>query len=209
VTGAELATLAVLGAFHGVNPGMGWLFAVSIGLQERSRKALLLSLPFIALGHEGAVAVMAVIAAVTRSLTASRVVVLAVGGVLLLFGLWQLLSQRHKRWAGMRLSRWGLARWSFVMSSAHGAGLMVLPVFVMPLHAFEGLRTSDGIVRAVGEGMLAAGVHSAAMIAMTGTVAVLVYDILGLSVLQRWWVNIDKVWAASLVGAGAVVLLSN
>src|ERR1700712_4829263 len=142
---------------------MGWLFAVSIGLQERSRKALLLSLPFIALGHEGAVAVMAVVVAVTRSLTASRIVVLAVGGILLAFGLWQLLSKRHKRWAGMRLSRWGLARWSFVMSSAHGAGLMVLPVFVFPSHAFQGLDTSAGIVHAVVIGLLAAGVHSLAM----------------------------------------------
>jgi hypothetical protein len=188
---------------------MGWLFAVSIGLQERSRKALLLSLPFIALGHEGAVGVMAVIAAVTRSITASRVVVLTVGGILLAFGLWQVLRKRHKSWAGMRLSRWGLARWSFVMSSAHGAGLMVLPVFVVPLHAFQGLDTTAGIVHAVGIGLLGAAVHSAAMIAMTGTVAVLVYDILGLSVLQRWWVNLDKLWAFSLVGAGTVVLLSN
>ncbi len=209
MTGTELVTLALLGAFHGLNPGMGWLFAVSIGLQERSRRALLLSLPFIALGHEGAVAVMAVVAAVTRSFTASRVVVLVAGGALLAFGLWQVLRKRHTRWAGMRLSHWGLARWSFVMSSAHGAGLMVLPVFVLPLHAFEGLDTSSGWIHAVGVGLLAAGVHSAAMIAMTGTIAVLVYDILGLSVLRRWWVNVDKIWAFSLVGAGTVVLLSN
>src|SRR4051794_40174269 len=144
VSGAELGTLALLGAFHGLNPGMGWLFAVSIGLQERSRKALLLSLPFIALGHEGAVALMAVVAAVTRSFTASRVVVLVAGGALLAFGLWQVFRKRHTRWAGMRLSHWGLARWSFVMSSAHGAGLMVLPVFVLPLHTFDGLDTSSG-----------------------------------------------------------------
>jgi hypothetical protein len=208
VTRAEVVTLVVLGAFHGLNPGMGWLFAVSIGLQERSRKALLLSLPFIALGHEGSVAVMAVVGAVTESFTTSRVVVLAVGAVLLVFGLWQLLRKRHGRWAGMRLSHWGLARWSFVMSSAHGAGLMVLPVFVFPSHAFQGLDTSAGIVHAVVIGLLAAGVHSLAMIAMCGTIAVLVYDILGLSVLRRWWVNVDKLWAISLVGAGTAVLLS-
>ncbi|HSP36541.1 MAG TPA: hypothetical protein VLR26_02180 [Frankiaceae bacterium] len=209
MTGAELATLAVLGAFHGLNPGMGWLFAVSIGLQERSRKALLLALPFIALGHEGAVAVMAVIAAVTRSLTASRTVVLIVGGVLLAYGLWQLVRARHKSWAGMRLSHWGLARWSFVMSSAHGAGLMVLPVIIVPLYANEGLDTSSGLLHGLAIGALAAAVHTAAMITMTGTVAVLVYDILGLSVLRRWWVNVDKLWAFSLVGAGTVVLLTS
>ena len=209
MTRTELITLALLGAFHGVNPGMGWLFAVSIGLQERSRKALLLSLPFIALGHEGSVAVMAVIAAVTRSLTASRVVILAVGGVLLAYGLWQLVRARHKSWAGMRLSRWGLARWSFVMSSAHGAGLMVLPVIVVPLYADQGLDTSSGLLHGLAIGATAAAVHSVAMILMTDTVAVLVHDILGLSVLRKWWVNVDKLWAFSLVGAGTVVLLTN
>jgi threonine/homoserine/homoserine lactone efflux protein len=209
MTKGELITLALLGAFHGVNPGMGWLFAVSIGLQERSRKALLLSLPFIALGHEGSVAVMAIVAAVTRSLTASRVVILAVGGVLLVYGLWQLIRARHKSWAGMRLSHWGLARWSFVMSSAHGAGLMVLPVIAVPLYANQGLDTSFGLLHGLEIGALAAAVHSAAMILMTGTVAVLVYDVLGLSVLRKWWVNVDKLWAVSLVGAGTVVLLTN
>src|SRR3978361_1580275 len=106
MTGTELVTLALLGAFHGLNPGMGWLFAVSIGLQERSRKALLLALPFIALGPEGAVAGMGVVAAVTRSFTTSRAVVLVAGGALLAFGLWQVFRKRHTRWAGMRLSRW-------------------------------------------------------------------------------------------------------
>jgi threonine/homoserine/homoserine lactone efflux protein len=209
MTRDELIALALLGAFHGVNPGMGWLFAVSIGLQERSRKALLSALPFIALGHEGSVAVMAVIAAVTRSLTASRVVILVVGGVLLAYGVWQLVRSRHKSWAGMRLSHWGLARWSFVMSSAHGAGLMVLPLIAVPLYADSNLDTSFGLLHGLEIGALAAAVHSAAMILMTGSVAVLVYDVLGLSVLRRWWVNVDKLWAVSLVGAGTVVLLTN
>ena len=136
---------------------MGWLFAVSIGLQERSRKALLLALPFIALGHEGSVAVMAVIAAVTRSLTASRVVILAVGGVLLAYGLWQLVRARHKSWAGMRLSRWGLARWSFVMSlgarrRAHGAAGDRGAALREP-----GLDTSFGLLHGLEIGALAAG----------------------------------------------------
>jgi hypothetical protein len=109
----------------------------------------------------------------------------------------------------MRLSRWGLARWSFVMSSAHGAGLMVLPVIVVPLYANQGLDTSSGLLHGLAIGATAAAVHSVAMILMTGTVAVLVYDILGLSVLRRWWVNVDKLWAFSLVGAGTVVLLTN
>jgi hypothetical protein len=208
VSGAGFATLAALGAFHGLNPGMGWLFAVSIGLQEQSRRALLLALPFIALGHEAAVAVMAVVGAVTESVTTSRVVVLTVGAILLVFGLYQLLRKRHTRWAGMRLSRWGLARWSFVMSSAHGAGLMVLPVFVMPMDHGVTWDTSTGVVHAVLWGLLAAGVHSLAMIAVCGTIAVLVYDVLGLSVLRRWWVNVDKLWAVSLVGAGTFVLLT-
>ena len=133
MTTDRLVTLALLGVFHGVNPGMGWLFAVSIGLQERSRRGLVLSLPAIALGHEGAIALMVVVLTISSSLFAAKAVVLTGGAVLLAFGLWQLWSKRHVRWVGMRLNRWQLAGWSFVMSSAHGAGLMVLPVLAFPV----------------------------------------------------------------------------
>src|SRR5690606_38205154 len=128
----------LLGAFHGLNPAMGWLFAVARGLQERSRSRLLASLPAIAAGHLAAVALVAVVVGVTGSLVTGTVLAVAGGVVLVGFGLWRLLSQRHFRWVGMRLSLPQLAAWSFLMSSAHGAGLMLIPVFTHVGHAAAG-----------------------------------------------------------------------
>jgi hypothetical protein len=209
LTGAQLITLALLGVFHGVNPGMGWLFAVSIGLQERRPRALLLALPFIALGHEGSVAVMVLVLTLTSSLFASKVVVLAGGGILLAFGLWQLWRKRHLRWVGMRLSRWQLAGWSFVMGSAHGAGLMLLPVFVFPIDEHvHALDLHRGLLPVLGTATAAMVVHVGAMILTCGGVALLVYHVVGLGVLRRFWFNLDRLWAFALVGAGVATLLS-
>jgi hypothetical protein len=220
MTGGQLAALVLLGVFHGVNPGMGWLFAVSTGMQERSRRGLITSLPFIALGHGASVALAATVVAVTDSVVAPKVVVLVGGAVLLAFGLRQVLSSRHLRWAGMRLGRWQLAGWSFVMSTAHGAGLMLLPVILMsgpaqPGHGMAGMPgmagvsgTADRVGQAALTGLTAAGVHAVAMIATTGVVALLVYQVLGLGVLRTAWVNLDRVWAIALVGAGTATLLT-
>jgi hypothetical protein len=209
VTGAQLTTLALLGMFHGIDPGMGWLFAVSFGLQERSKRALLLALPFIALGHEGAIAVMVIVLTITSSLFASKVVVLVGGAILLGFGLWQLISARHVRWVGMRLSHWQLACWSFVMSSAHGAGLMLLPVFAFPLDEHvNALNLHRGLLHVAMTGVAALAVHVGAMILTCGAVALLVYQVLGLGVLRRGWFNLGRIWAFALVGAGVAVLLS-
>src|SRR3954453_16974867 len=109
---------------------MGWLFAVAIGLQERSRAALLRSLVPIAAGHAASVLVIAGLGGVFRSVLTTRLVAIAGGLVLVGFGLWRALSKRHFRWAGMRLSAAQLTAWSFLMSSVHGAGLMLLPVLV-------------------------------------------------------------------------------
>jgi ABC-type nickel/cobalt efflux system permease component RcnA len=97
VTHDQLVTLALLGIFHGINPGMGWLFAVSIGLQERSRRALLLSLPAIALGHEASIGLMILVLTATSSLFTAKVVVLVGGAILLTFGIWRLWPKRHVR----------------------------------------------------------------------------------------------------------------
>ena len=209
MSGAQLATLALLGFFHGIDPGMGWLFAVSFGLQERSRRAVLRTLPFIALGHEGSVAVMAAVLTITSSLLAAKVVVLVGAGILLAFGLWQLIGKRHVRWVGMRLSRWQLAAWSFVMSSAHGAGLMLIPVFAFPLDEHIGaLDLHRGISNVAATAAVALAVHVGAMILTCGTVAMTVYEVAGLRVLRRGWLNFGRIWAFALVGAGVAVLLS-
>ena len=217
MTGGQLAALAALGAFHGLNPAMGWLFAVARGMQEGSRRVLLRSLPPIAAGHLASVAIVAAVVSATESVVAGNVVAVVGGVVLVGFGLWRLLSARHFRWAGMRLSAAQLAGWSFLMSSAHGAGLMLLPVLATtPGTADPGGHAGHlaaaapagaaGTPAAALGGLLAAGVHTVAMFAVLATCAMLVYEFVGLSVLRRAWFNVDKLWAAVMVVAGALTI---
>ncbi|MEV1072272.1 hypothetical protein [Micromonospora parva] len=202
-----LATLAALGAFHGLNPAMGWLFAVARGLQERSRMALLRALPPIAAGHLASVAIVAALVAATRSVTASSALAVLGGVLLVAYGLWRLLSERHFRWAGMRLSAGQLAGWSFLMSSAHGAGLMLVPVLVTePVPGGHSGHLAAAPVGAL-SGLAAAGVHTVAMLGVALAVAVLVYQVFGVGVLRRAWFNVDRLWAGVLVAAGLVTLL--
>jgi hypothetical protein len=217
VTGGQVAVLAALGAFHGLNPAMGWLFAVARGMQERSRAVLLRSVPPIAAGHLASVAIVAAVVSATESVVAGNVVAIAGGVVLVGFGLWRLLSARHFRWAGMRLSAAQLAGWSFLMSSAHGAGLMLLPVLATTTATAEPAGHAGhlavaapaglaGTPAAALDGLLAAGVHTVAMFAVLAGCAVLVYEFVGLSVLRRAWFNVDKLWAAVMVAAGALTI---
>ncbi|RFU40184.1 hypothetical protein DZF91_18455 [Actinomadura logoneensis] len=213
MTDGSLAALVVLGAFHGLNPAMGWLFAVARGLQERSRTRVVQALPAIAAGHAASVGAVALLVALTRSVVAARVVAVAGGVVLVGFGLWRLLSSRHFRWVGMRLSLPQLAGWSFLMSSAHGAGLMLLPLITASGRgAGTGGAHAHGLGHAAGSAVSAAvfvtGVHTLAMFATAGIVALLVYDVLGLRVLRAAWLNLDRVWAVALVGAGAFALVT-
>ena len=170
MTAGQLAVLAALGAFHGLNPAMGWLFAVARGMQERSRAVLLRSVPPIAAGHLASVAIVAAVVSATESVVAGNVVAIVGGVVLVGFGLWRLLSARHFRWAGMRLSAAQLAGWSFLMSSAHGAGLMLLPVLATTTETAQpaghaghlagaALAGLSGTPAAALDGLLAAGVH--------------------------------------------------
>jgi hypothetical protein len=205
----SLIALVALGAFHGLNPGMGWLFAVARGLQERSRALLLQSLPAIAGGHAASVFAVAAVVTLTGSVLTSRVVSIAGGVLLVAFGLWRLLSTRHFRWVGMRLSLWQLAGWSFLMSSAHGAGLMLLPVLTHGSVTVSG--HAHGMTGAAGDALSAAVfvtlVHTLAMFVVAGTIAVLVYEVVGLAILRKAWFNLDRLWAAALIAAGATTLL--
>jgi len=208
LTSGQFTALALLGVFHGIDPGMGWLFAVSFGLQERSRRALLRVLPFIGLGHEAAIAIMVAILTVTSSLFAAKAVVLVGGSILLAFGLWRLRGRRHVRWVGMRLSRWQLAGWSFIMSSAHGAGLMLVTVFAFSMNdQVSPLDLHHGVLRVLAVAVAAMAVHVGAMLLTCGAVALTVYELLGLRVLRTLWVNLDRVWAFALVGAGVATVL--
>ena len=200
-----VVTVVLLGCFHGLNPGMGWLFAVSYGLQEKRRTAVLKALIPIGIGHELSVAMMAV-AIVLFSSNVSQAIAVGVSGlVMMAFGAWLFFRKRHFRWVGMRLRPYQLAWWSFLMSTVTGAGLMLAPVLVggQPLPA-------DALVREALRGevlvaLFAAVLHAAAMVATAAVVAVLVYEVLGLRVLTRMWVNLDKLWAVAFVLAGALV----
>ncbi|GAB3979043.1 hypothetical protein V1634_33935 [Plantactinospora veratri] len=204
----QLAGLVALGAFHGLNPAMGWLFAVARGLQERRRAALFGALPAIAAGHGASVAVLASLVTATRSVLASTVLAVSTGALLVGFGLWRMLSRRHFRWVGMRLSLAQLAGWSFLVSSAHGAGLMLLPVLlagpapVDPGHGGHLAGASAGALT----GLAAAGVHTTTMFAVAAGCALLVYEVLGTGILRRAWFNLDRLWAAVLVATGLVTL---
>lgn len=203
----SLAALIALGAFHGLNPGMGWLFAVARGLQERARARVLESLPAIAAGHAASVGAVAFLVALTQSVIATQTVAIC-GGVLLVgFGLYRLLSNRHFRWVGMRLTLPELAGWSFLMSSVHGAGLMLLPILTTGHTTPVPSAHNHGLTAGPGSPLMTAvfvtGVHTLAMFTVAGVIAVSVYEIVGLRILRRAWFNVDRLWAVALIGAGA------
>ncbi|MDF5755308.1 hypothetical protein [Spongiactinospora sp. TRM90649] len=192
--------LAGLGAFHGLNPAMGWLFAVALGLQERSRAAVLRALPPIVLGHAGSVLLTLALVAAARTAAPPKIVSYAVAGLVCCFGVWRLVRRRHPRWVGMRVTRLQLAWWSFLMAGAHGAGLMLLPIT---------LRGHDTAVAALSvQALASAAVHTLAMLTVTTALALLVYDRLGVAVLRKAWFNVDLAWAVALIGAGAAAVLT-
>jgi hypothetical protein len=203
--------VAGLGAWHGLNPGMGWLLAVSSGMQARRGKDVFLALPPIAAGHLFAVGV-ALLPFVLLGLYLERLDGIrgAAGLVLVGFGAYKLARPRHPRFlARVRPSH--LALWSFLMATAHGAGLMLVPVVL-------GLCGDGAIAHAhhqaiselaggnLGIALNAVTVHTAAMMLTGGAIAWVVYRYLGLRLLARAWVNVDLLWAVLLVAIGAASL---
>lgn len=199
------AALVLLGAYHGLNPGMGWLFAVGRGLQERSRKALLSSLLPIAVGHEASIIVVVIAVSVSEQFVPTYLIRLVAALVLVSFGIFKLARPRsHPGGFGMRMGYRGLAGWSFLMSSAHGAGLMLAPVLLgLPVYgAYHSLRELS--LQAVA----AASLHVAAMLLVMGVVSVTVYEKVGLGILRRGWFNVDLGWSLVLVASGAITLFT-
>ena len=208
--------LAILGAYHGINPSMGWLFAVALGLQERRRAAVLQALPPIALGHELSVALVVALVSGAQALVPLPPLRLAGAAALLLFGAFKLLRPRaHFRWVGMRVGPGELVLWSFLMSTAHGAGLMLFPALLgLPsaeqaggphAHAVPGFPAStDALVRNLAAVLL----HTLAMLLAMGTIALLVHEKLGLVVLRRAWLNLDQAWAVALIAGGVITLFT-
>lgn len=203
------ATLFLLGAYHGVNPAMGWLFAVARGMQEKSRGAVGWSLAPIAVGHGLAIAAVVLVAAAAGTLLQASEVKVLVAIVLFCLGLWRIVRSRHPRWGGMQVGFRDLTIWSFLMATAHGAGFMVLPVLLA-----AGAKGSPAGTHAAHAGsgggvmvnLAATLVHTLGYLLITGTVALLVYEKLGLALLRRAWVNLDLVWAAALIVTGCLTL---
>jgi hypothetical protein len=210
VNGAEpwvrpVLLLLLLGAYHGINPGMGWLFAVALGMQERRRAAVAWSLLPIAIGHALAIGAAIAAAGLLGMLVSQGDLKLIVAGVLFALGCYRLFRHRHPKGGGMRVGFLDLTVWSFLMASAHGAGLMVLPV-LFGLSAGDHAGHSAG-ARGLLSASLAVGVHTAGYLVVTAFVAAIVYEKVGLAVLRSAWVNMDLIWSGALMLTGLLALV--
>ena len=202
-----VAALLLLGAFHGVNPGMGWLFAVALGMQEHRRKAVWQAMLPLAVGHGLAIGTVLLLAGLTGALLPARALRITVALMLVSLGTYRLVRPRHFRWGGMRVGMMGLTVWSFLMASAHGAGLMVLPVVLAaaPRYPADHSGHASGVASAM-SGAFATAVHGAGYLLATALAATVCYEIIGLTWLRRGWVNLDVVWAMALILTGIVAL---
>ena len=200
-----------LGALHGINPGMGWLFALCLGLQERRRAAVLAALPPIALGHAISVGLVVLLIAVLRASLRPELLKYAAAAVLVGYGGYRAVRSRHPRWVGMRVGFRDLTMWSFLMASAHGAGLMLVPVFLAAWASDSQAMTvhhAGHLPLMGGPAVLTAAVivHTLGHLLVAGLVALLFYEKLGLAILQHAWFNIDFAWALALMASGLILL---
>jgi hypothetical protein len=198
--------LAGLGAFHGLNPAMGWLFAVALGLHRQSRGVVLKSLIPIAAGHMVSIAAVALAVVALGLFVEQRALEAAAGAALIVWaGYHAAYGHRRRVRVGMKTGMLGLGVWSFVMATAHGAGLMLVPV-IIPL-CFSADPAGD--LTAAGSlpvALAAVGTHTAATLVVTLAISVLVYEWLGLSLLRRGWINFDLLWVAALAITGVVLI---
>ena len=195
------------GAFHGLNPGMGWLFALSLGLQQNSGRAVWTSLFPIAAGHAALIALAAALVLAGLHLISQSALQWTTALVLIAFGIYKLFNYyRHPKWVGMKVGARDLFAWSFLMATAHGAGLMVIPalVGVATAHDRHVASNADSLANV----FLAVGIHTLAMWLVMGAVAWIVYRKLGLAVLRRKWINFDLIWAVSLLVVGSIALVT-
>jgi hypothetical protein len=206
--------LAGLGLFHGINPAMGWLFAVGLGLQRGSGGAVVKALPPIALGHAGAIAVAALIVVIARPAIDMTLLRLAAAACLIGFGVYRLSrGYRHDFRTGVQVGFSDLTVWSFLMATAHGAGLMVMPLLLeLPAGATAGAHGGHDHAMAMfagslWTGLLAVVVHTGAMLIAAGVIAWLVFAWIGLAVLRRAWINFDLVWSVTLIATGVIFLV--
>ena len=205
---SSLITLAGLGAFHGLNPGMGWLFAVALGMQEGRRSAVWRALIPLTLGHCLAIAAAVLVATVAGVALSPHMLRWPIAISLTGLGIWQCFRHRHLRWASMRVGLGGLTWWSFLMASAHGAGLMVLPFFLAMSTPAEGAACHKYMSSAQATlGSAATLVHGVGYLGATAFAAWIVVDRFGLGLLRKAWINLDLIWAVALIVTGSLTLL--
>jgi hypothetical protein len=207
----SLWLMLLLGAYHGINPGMGWLFAVALGMQEQRGSAVGRALIPIALGHALSIGCVVVAAAFLGMALTPQAIRYPIAALLFGLGILLLVRHHHPRWVRMRVGFRDLTVWSFLMATAHGAGLMLLPVLLgssvveaagqMEGHQHTGAAASPLVA------LLATGVHTIAYLAVTGLIAWMVYSKFGLAILRRAWLNLNVVWAVALVIASIITAL--
>jgi len=206
-----------LGAYHGINPAMGWLFAVSLGLQNRSRRAVLMAIPPIAIGHAISIVLVVGLLWLAQASLPLTWVRYGAAAILFAFGLSRFIRSRHPKWVGMRVGFRDLTLWSFLMASAHGAGLMLLPVLLgrseTPDHASHSSHIAHLAPQQMpsmndpSQWLAAVVVHTAGYLLVSLLIALLVYEKLGLSLLRRAWFNVDVVWMFALMISGLALLI--
>jgi hypothetical protein len=207
----EWNAVLLLGAYHGINPAMGWLFAVALGMQQGSARGVWRALPPIALGHMGAVGVVLLIADLAQTVVPLPIMKLVVAFVLVTLGVHHLWRHRHPRFGGMQVGFRDLTVWSFLMASAHGAGLMVLPFVmnmsgsVLPAGGSHGHHAVVLNAPVPWAGALALGLHTLSYLLVLAFAAWLVYRKLGLALLRSAWFNLDLIWAVALVATGLLI----
>jgi hypothetical protein len=215
-------TLFGLGAYHGINPAMGWLFAVALGLQEKRREAVLRAIPPIALGHALSIGIVVAVFWLARASVPERPLRYSAAAILFGFALYRLLRSRHPNWVGMRVGFRDLTLWSFLMASAHGAGLMLVPVLLawpavneagtkrQAAHASHTSRLAMLHTAAANnplQGLAAVAMHTFGYLAVSTLIALLVYEKLGVAILRRAWFNLDLIWVIALMTSGVLIIL--
>jgi hypothetical protein len=208
-----LWAMLLLGAYHGINPGMGWLFAVALGMQEQQASAVARSLVPIAFGHALAIGIVVLAVAFLGMAIPLAAIRYTVAAILLGLGIFCLVWHYHPRWVRMKVGFWDLTAWSFLMASAHGAGLMLVPV-LLASSAVQAAGNTAGHHHHVSAAaspftaMLATGVHTAGYVVVMGLIAWVVYRKLGLALLRKAWLNLNLIWAAALVVTGIFTLVA-
>jgi uncharacterized membrane protein (UPF0136 family) len=198
---------------------MGWLFAVGLGLQEQKRAAVLRALPPIALGHALSIGIIIAAVLLARISVPRLALKIAAASILFAFGLYRLFRSRHPNWVGMRVGFGDLTLWSFVMASAHGAGLMLIPLFLksppetlaphegamtLHMHSTHGLEFANVSTPSLLTSSIA--VHTLGYLLATGLIAILVYERLGVGILRQVWFNVDVFWMLALMITGLFIL---